>query len=100
VRATPSLPPIKFGYFNPHGWMAYWLEGVLFVKRFDPNPGAVFPDGGCNAESYVNDKFIELETLAPLAKLAPGATVVHTETWELYETLDVPFISNELRAVI
>jgi hypothetical protein len=100
IRATPSLPPVKIGYFNPHGWEAYWLDGVLFVKRFDPMPGATFPDGGCNTETYCNHKFIELETLGPLVKLAPGAAAVHTETWELYDSLNVPFISDELRAVI
>src|SRR5215216_6500274 len=23
LHAVPSLPPVKFGYFNPHGWAAY-----------------------------------------------------------------------------
>jgi hypothetical protein len=96
IRATPSLPPIKIGYFNPHGWQGYWLDGVLFVKRFDPLPGAAFPDGGCNTETYCNDKFIELESLGVLGKLAPGATVTHTETWETYDSLDQPFIPAQV----
>jgi hypothetical protein len=92
IRATPSLPPVKIGYFNPHGWEGYWLDGTLFVKRFDSPAGASFPDGGCNTETYCNHKFIELETLGALASLAPGATTVHTETWEIYDSLDQPFI--------
>jgi hypothetical protein len=96
IRATPSLPPIKIGYFNPHGWQAYWLEGVLFVKRFDSLPGATFPDGGCNTETYCNHRFIELETLGALGKLPPGETVIHNETWEVYDRLDQPFIPAEV----
>jgi len=97
VSADPLLPPIKLGYFNPHGWLAYWLEGVLFVKRFSPNPGSPFPDGGCNAELYCNDQFIELESLGPLAKLEPGKSIIHTETWELFDGLDLPFIPADLK---
>ena len=87
VRATPSLPPVKIGYFNPAGWQAYLLDGILFVKRFDPCPGQIFPDGGCNTESYCNHQFIELESLGPLKTLEPGQTAVHTETWEVYEDI-------------
>lgn len=100
VHATPSLPPLKMGYFNPHGWMAYWLEDVLFVKRYDAHSNVPYPDHGCNSESYCNDRFIELESLGPLNLLAPGQTVLHTEIWEIYNSLDVPFISNEIRELI
>jgi hypothetical protein len=100
VHATPSRPPLKLGYFNPHGWMAYWLEDVLFVKRYDAHPSARYPDHGCNSESYCNDKFIELESLGPLNLIAPGQTVVHIEIWEIYNSLEVPFISNEIRELI
>lgn len=97
VHATPRLPPLKFGYFNPEGWMAYWLDGVLFVKRFDVQPEAQYPDMGCNAESYCNDQFIELESLGALGMVAPGEVVAHTEIWEVYEGLDVPFLPAQVR---
>jgi hypothetical protein len=100
IHATPSLPPIKLGYFNPHGWEAYWLDGVLFVKRFDSPAGANFPDGGCNTETYCNHKFIELESLGALTRLAPGETTIHTETWEVYDRLDQPFIPAEVVQLI
>jgi hypothetical protein len=98
LRGEAALPPVKFGYFNPHGWQAYWLEGTLFVKRFDPLPGAEFPDGGCNCESYCNDRFLELESLGPMTRLEPGAAAVHGETWELYDRLDQPFLPPALQA--
>ena len=100
VHATPSLPPFKFGYFNPHGWAAYWLDEALFVKRFEAQADASYPDHGCNVESYCNDKFIELESLSPLTNVNPGETVIHTELWEVYESLDAPFIPDEIRRLI
>jgi hypothetical protein len=98
--ATAESSPIKLGYFNPQGWLAYWIDGVLFTKRFDPIPDVQFPDGGCNTESYCNHKFLELETLGPLVKLSPEATVTHTETWELYSSLDQPFITESIRSIL
>lgn len=100
IRATPSLPPVKIGYFNPHGWEGYWLDGTLFVKRFDSPAGTNFPDGGCNTETYVNHKFIELESLGALVQLSPGATAIHTETWDLYDSLEQPFIPAEVVAYL
>jgi hypothetical protein len=100
IHATPSLPPLKLGYFNPHGWMAYWLDGTLFVKRHDPQSDGHYPDDGCNAESYCNDKFIELESLGPLEQKAPGQMAVHTELWEIYENLDVSFLSDEIKDLV
>jgi hypothetical protein len=100
VHATPSLPPFKFGYFNPHGWMACWLDGVLFVKRFESSADAAYPDHGCNAESYCNDKFIELETLSPFENVQPGETVVHTELWEIYESLSQSLIPPEIGRLV
>ncbi len=100
LRASGSLPPVKVGYYNPHGWQGYFLEGTLFIKRFDPHPGAPFPDGGCNTETYTNHQFIELESLGPLTRLAPGETIQHTETWELYEGVNQPFIPAGLQQLL
>jgi hypothetical protein len=100
VQATPGLPPLKFGYFNPHGWVGYWLDEVLFIKRFDAQENVIYPDHGCNVECYCNDEFIELESLGKLTLIAPGQTVFHIELWELFETLDVPFIPVEIQQLI
>lgn len=100
IHATSNLPPLKFGYYNPHGWVAYWIDRVLFVKHFDVRNDVVYPDNGCNSECYCNDKFIELESLGELTKVAPGETVRHNELWEIYEILDVPFIPTEIQKMI
>lgn len=84
LHARAELPPCKIGYLNRAGWMAYWRNGILFVKRFVPQPAALHPDLNCNAEVYCNDEFIELETLAPMQRLEPQQSIEHTETWEFY----------------
>jgi hypothetical protein len=101
IHATPKLPPFKFGYFNRHGWIGYWLDGVFFVKRFDASIAPhQYPDGGCNVESYCNDQFIELETLGPLTKLEPGRSVFHAETWEVYTELVPDLVPPEIQEIV
>jgi hypothetical protein len=97
-NADPLLPPFKIGYFNSHGWMAYWFEGVLFRKTFDVLSGLPHPDNNCNCEIYCNDKFIELETLAPLTVLSPGASVHHVETWDVLDNTNS--LPDEVRKVL
>ncbi len=74
----------KVGFYNDQGWMAYALGTQLFVKRHQPLPGA-HADFGCNAETFTNDAILELETLGPLVRLAPGAAVTHVEDWYLFD---------------
>lgn len=88
-KADALLPPFKIGYFSSHGWMAYWLDGVLFRKTFDVQSGLPHPDNNCNAEMYCNHLFVELESLAPLTKLNPGVEVKHIETWEVFDNMNV-----------
>ncbi len=89
-KADSLLPPFKFGYFNPHGWLAYFVDGILFRKTFSAQTETNYPDNNCNAEMYCNDEFVELESLGPLARLHPGSSVTHLETWDIsigYDTL-------------
>jgi len=70
--------------------VAYLRQGVLFVKRFAPRPVEQHPDFGCNAEFYCGDRFIEMESLGPLARVGIGESVEHVETWELHAGVDAP----------
>lgn len=92
--------PFKVGFPNPRGWLGYWLAGTLFVKRTDYLPQAAYYDRGSSSECYCNDKFLELETLAPITKIEPGASVTHTETWELYANVDFPGDEDETEAMV
>jgi hypothetical protein len=96
VSAKPGLPLFKIGTFNPRGWTAYWNEGILFRKTFSVQTGGMHPDNGCNAEIYCDEHFIELESLAPLARLVSGGSVSHTENWELYDSLEQDFLPEKV----
>ena len=89
IRSDPGAAN-KLGYRNAHGWLAHWLDGTLFVKRFPANLDAQHPDNGCNTECYVNDTFMEVESLGGLIELAPGAAVEHVEMWRFYEGIEDP----------
>lgn len=82
IHATPG-PNNKIGYRNVQGWFAYWIDGTLFTKHFDPRLAAEHPDQGCNAEFFFAQDVIELESLGPLVQLEPGAQVTHEEGWHL-----------------
>ena len=82
-KTDALLPPFKVGYFNPHGWLAYYVDGILFRKTFSAQTDTTYPDNNCNAEMYCNDQFVELESLGPLARLHPGSSVTHHETWDV-----------------
>jgi hypothetical protein len=100
MHAQAALPPLKLGYASTAGWLAYWWNGILFRKSFDLHPGAALPDGGCNAECYCGDRFVELESLGVLGSVAPGQRVQFTETWEIFPGLDVPFLPKEIQQLL
>ncbi len=80
----------KVGFPNPRGWLAYWQAGTLFVKRASFDSQAKYYDFGSSSECYCNDKFLELEAIAPISTLAPGASVTHIKIWELYADIEYP----------
>ena len=79
-------PSLKLGYFNNAGWVGYAHGGSVLVRRFSPVARAPHPDLGCNVETYVGARFLELELLGPLARVQPGATAELVERWELHAT--------------
>lgn len=83
----------KLGAWVEAGWAAYQLEDVVFVKYFEANPTATYPDQGCNFETYTDGGILELETLGPLTTLPPNGTLEHVETWHLLEGL--PALTDE-----
>jgi len=100
LHACPELPPAKIGYAGTAGWLAYWLDGILFRKNFQVQTAADYPDGGCNTETYCNDMDVELESLGPLETLAPGASVQFRETWVLQAGLKGSFVPEEIRSLL
>ncbi len=86
LRQDPSATtPQKVGIMNKPGWAAYALNGQVFIKRFAFLPEAVYPDFGCNTETFTNADMLEIESLGPMTALAPeGGSMVHLERWYLF----------------
>jgi len=102
LRQDPNNPvPQKLGHFNPRTWAAYFLNGELFVKQYQPDPSKTYPDFGCSFETFTNAEFLEIETLGPMTKIAPSGSVTHVERWSLHKGVSIPaFTDAELdRAV-
>lgn len=99
VRAEMT-GPFKVGFPNPRGWLAYWLDGTLFVKHAAFDASAAYYDFGSSSECYCNDKFLELETLAPIHRLEPGGLAEHVETWDLYADVDYPADEGTAQAMV
>jgi hypothetical protein len=90
---TKAAGPLKIGVMDTEKWAAYWNKGHLFLKTFDYVKGAAYPDLGSSAESYSSAGNLELETVAPLTLLQPGASSQHVENWYLFR--DVPEPMND-----
>jgi len=83
LSQRPGLPPAKIGLAHRMRWVAYALGHSLFVKTFEYLEGEIYPDGGCNFETFTNSDMLEIESLAPLKTLAPGEEFTHIEHWSL-----------------
>ena len=81
--------PFKIGNYNRDGYLAYFNEGDLFVKEFDVQDGD-FADYGSNAEIYVNEEFLELESLSALVEIPENEEIEHTEVWQLFRDVKAP----------
>jgi len=97
IEGRPAFPSFKLGTLNRLGWLAYWSKGILFRKSLTVQPRLDYPDLGCNAEVYCDSDFLELESLGPVSRMEPGQSATLTETWDLYDTLEVEFIPEALK---
>jgi len=85
----------KLGMFNTNTWGAYFLNGEAFIKRAHANPAEPYPDFGCSFETFTNNEFLEIETLGPLTKLAPGKTSEQVEHWSLHRGVVLAALTDE-----
>jgi hypothetical protein len=85
LRQDSARGPTKIGLLHQMGWCGYLVGGVFFIKRYECNPSAVYPDNGCNFEMFSNARMLELESLGPLTHLHQNQSVEHVEQWELHD---------------
>lgn len=84
LKVDESKPdPQKIGILNKQGWAMYRYKNLEFIKRFDYIENAEYPDLNSNTEVYTAGSFVEIESLAPLCRLAPGESTEHRELWDL-----------------
>jgi hypothetical protein len=93
LRTDTGRGPTKIGLAHQLGWAAYLNDGTLFVKRLGYQEDKHYPDHGANFETFTSKDMLEIESMGPMAKLAPGASVQHVEEWVLYG--NVPSFSTE-----
>ncbi len=86
VKQQPGAKkPLKFGLLHMLRWMAYLVDGNLFVKRIPaPKKNGNYPDLGCNFETWTDKDMLEIESLGPMRALNRGESAQHIEYWELY----------------
>ena len=85
----------KIGLFNRDTWVAYILNGEVFVKRSKADSAKTYPDFGCSFETFTNSEFLEIETLGPMTKLAPGETVEQIEHWGLFRNVKLTEVTDK-----
>lgn len=90
----------KLGIQNRQRWVATWTHGVLLIRTFGFDPSCNYPDMGCNVELFTMPGFLEMETLGPLQRLAPGATARHEEIWHVRECPTFPDEHSALAELI
>jgi hypothetical protein len=76
-------PPIKVGTGGSASGIRYELDGVRVDTHISVDRLASYADLGAAFQTYVCDRFCEIETLGPTAVLAPGASVTHREEWTI-----------------
>ena len=80
----------KFGIRNTQGWAAYELGTDLFIKSVPLITGATYPDMGCSFEFFTMPGMLEVESLGPLVKLEPNASIEHVEEWWVIPNIHLP----------
>ncbi len=72
--------PFKAGMLNPEGFGLYALDGWVVTAQHEVVPGGNYTDGGSSFEVYTGNAFMEIEALGEFKEVAPGESLVHTET--------------------
>ena len=83
VTQTPSDAYLKLGVLCRAGEASCRVGEQTFTKRFAFDAEATYPDNNVNLEIFCCRHMLEFETLAPLSRVLPGETAVHSERWHI-----------------
>jgi hypothetical protein len=65
------------------------LGKQLFLKRYRAHSNKTYPDMGASFEMFTNANVLELETIGPVTRLAPGSALEHLERWSLHKNVNI-----------
>lgn len=86
----------KAGMKVTNGKVVYIVGNDIFIKSLPPFLKEIYPDNNVNYETYTKKWYLEMESLSPLKRLQPEASLSHKEIWNLYEFIDdIPFDKDE-----
>ncbi|MCI4437702.1 MAG: hypothetical protein JHC33_12920, partial [Ignisphaera sp.] len=96
VKQDPGIEkPLKIGVKANPSWVAYYVDGFLFIKAFK-SMEATYPDFGSTVEVYTNNLFLELEALGPLRRIEPGEVNRHVELWKVVKVGPLTIAEKEV----
>jgi hypothetical protein len=76
------------------------LNGQAFVKQYEHDAAATYPDLGSSFETFTNRDMLEVETLGPVQVIQPGASAEHREHWHLLEGIQTPKNDADVEASV
>lgn len=76
---APSKDYFKVGIYCRDGKVEFRNKGQKLTLTFDTPPMDTLPDGGCNFELFMGERFMELEVLGMNTTMGRGDTACHTE---------------------
>lgn len=85
----------KVGAQVEQGYAGYANHGNLFLKRFDYDAEAEYPDFGCNFETFTRADMLEIESVGAMQVVSPGDYAQHDEAWYLVPDVLIPEDDSE-----
>lgn len=90
LKHDANMGPQKAGALIQQGYAVCVNEGYAFLKRFDFDEYADYPDYGVNFEAFTREDMLEIETLGGMEIVPPGDFTEHREVWYLVPNQVVP----------
>ncbi len=96
MKVCENVPNnFKIGLNSNLSYAIYYNKNELFVKEFKKSKtSAVYPDMGCNFESFIGNDYLEMQTNSPIYTVSTNETIEHTEIWNLYKDVNLDFIDT------
>lgn len=75
--------PLKLGLYNQDVRARYTIGHNVFIKEFCGYEDEMYPDYGCNFETYISNLIHEIESLSPIKIVDENGSLESVEKWTL-----------------